>query len=174
MEAHWIVFLVLLIPFWLLQNTIHELSHGLTRYIGWKWKFKLWPFPSWKLGRFTFAHVKYEKTPESKELNNKDRALVSVMPKIVSAVFIIIATISSAAISNDVASIIFLMFAFFNFIDFCAGFVSVFFREPNESDMWRFQRYLDLPVKLYKLVSVGAILFLSLPVVLSTIFFFAG
>jgi len=174
METKWIVFLVLLIPFWLLQNTIHELSHGLTRYIGWKWKFKLWPFPSWKLGRFTFAHVKYEKTEESKELTDKDKALVSVMPKIVNAVFIIMAAILSAAITNKVASIIFLTFTWFNFIDFCTGFVSVFFREPNESDMWRFQRRLDLPVKLFKALSVGAIIYMALPIALSTISFFAG
>jgi hypothetical protein len=173
MESHWIVFLVLLIPFWLLQNTIHELSHGLTRYFGWKWKFKIWPFPSWKLGRFTFAHVKYEKTEESEELTDQDKALVSVMPKIVNSVFIIVATILSVAISNKVASIIFLLFAWCNFVDFCFGVCSVIFRKSNESDMWKFQRYLNLPVELYKLISIGAIIYMALPIVLSTISFIA-
>lgn len=171
MEAHWIVFLVLLIPFWLLQNTIHELSHGLTRYLGWKWNFKLWPFPSWKLGRFTFAHVKYEKTEESEELTNHDKALVSVMPKIVNSVLIILATLLSVAFSNKVASIIFLLFAWCNFVDFCFGFFSVLFREPNQSDMWRFQRFLNLPVKLYKLVSIGAMVYMALLILFSTISF---
>lgn len=173
METHWIVFLVLLVPFWLLQNIIHELSHGLTRYFGWKWKFKIWPFPSNKLGRFTWAHVIYEKTAESKELKNEDVALVSVMPKIVNAVLIIVAGILSVAFSNSIASIIFLLLAWCNFVDFCVGFVSVFFKEPNESDMWQFQRNLDLPIRMFKIISIGATIYVALPILLSTLSFFA-
>ena len=67
MEAHWITLFIVLIPLWLLQNIVHELSHGLTLKMGWDWDFKIWPFPSKKLGRFTFAHVTYQKKPTSKD-----------------------------------------------------------------------------------------------------------
>lgn len=168
MEAHWIVLLVAVIPFWLLQNVIHELSHGLTLRLGWNWDFKIWPFPSTALGRFTFAHVKYMKNSESTDPPEAGWALVSIMPRIVNIVFILISAFFLAVFSNMVVSILFLLFMWTNLIDFCVGMLSSL-REPNKSDIWKFQSYLGIPKDYLRYTCVGMTIYQGAFVIVATL-----
>jgi hypothetical protein len=171
MTAFWIAVLVSIIPLWLLQNVIHELAHGLTMYFGWKWNFSIYPFPSKKLGRFTFAHCTYERTENSKDLDEKGRALVSIMPKIVNAVFIILAQIIAVATTSlPILSAILLVFAWCNYIDFTVGICTLFRSEPKETaDLWRFQSYLNIPVNQMRMMAIGLLVYLAVPMLIGTV-----
>lgn len=160
MAVHWIVFLAALIPFWFLQNVIHELAHGLTMWLGWGWKFKIWPFPSNKLGSFTFAHVLYEPTATSRAPSNRGRALVSIMPKIINGIFITISAALTAILASapTVVIALFALFAACNLIDFSVGMVSIFRKEPNQSDLWRFKTYIDMDTYNLRWLAAGFIL----------------
>jgi len=146
MALHWMVAFAALLPMWLLQNTLRELSRGITIWIGWRWKFKIFPFPSTRLGRFTWAHVVYEPTPASAELEEADRGLVSIMPKVVNTAAVMASAIAAVFLSGvPVALVLVLMFGIFNLVDFVAGFFSIFRDVPN-TDIWRFQRGTGIPV----------------------------
>lgn len=146
MAPHWIVALAAILPLWLLQNVIHELAHGITMWIGWRWKFKIFPFPSTRLGRFTWAHVVYEPTSKSSDPSPAERALVSIMPKLVNVFFIFLVAIFSVPLYGvPIALALVLMFGIFNLVDFVAGFSSIFRDAPN-TDIWRFQKGTGVPV----------------------------
>jgi hypothetical protein len=172
MAVHWIVLLVALVPFWLLQNIIHELSHGLTIRIGWGWKFSIWPFPSTKLGRFTFAHVIYEPTATAQTLTSRGWALVSIMPRIVNGGFVLISATLAAILASvsPVVSVLCALFAACNMIDFSVGMAGIFRQEPNQSDIWRFQAYMGFDVYKLRWLAALSILFgwalLAVPVCL--------
>lgn len=168
MEAQWITLLIAIIPLWLLQNVIHELSHGLTLYLGWDWKFKIWPFPSKRLGRFTFAHVKYERVEKSKEPPNCGWALVSIMPRIVNIVLITLLMILTLSIPNKIASMALLVFMWTNLIDFCVGLLSSL-KNPNMSDIWKFQQRLGVPVDYLRYSCVGLTIYMGAAVVITTL-----
>lgn len=157
MAVHWIVLLVAIIPFWLLQNIIHELSHGLALRFGWGWKFSIYPFPSMKLGRFTFAHVIYEPTATSGTPTNKGWGLVSIMPRIVNGAFFMMAVTLATLLRtvSPIAAVLCALFAACNLVDFSVGMAGIFRREPNQSDIWRFQSYIGIDV--YKLRWLAAI-----------------
>jgi hypothetical protein len=157
MAVHWIVLLVALVPFWLLQNIIHELAHGLALRLGWGWRFSIWPFPSMKLGQFTFAHVIYEPTVTAVAPTSKGWGLVSIMPKIVNVVFLIVTAVLATALRtvSPVAAVLCALFASCNLVDFSVGMAGIFRQEPNQSDIWRFQSYIGVDV--YKLRWLAAL-----------------
>lgn len=143
MALHWIIALIALLPMWLLQNYIHELAHGLMLWFGWRWKFKVFPFPSTKLGRFTWAHVTYEPTPSSREPSSKGWALVSIMPRIVNMVLIPVSSILSVVLlAHPIPAVLLSMFALFNFVDFTAGATGIF-RKKRQTDIWSFQSRMN-------------------------------
>jgi hypothetical protein len=157
MAVHWIILLAAIVPFWLLQNIIHELAHGLALRIGWGWKFSIYPFPSMRLGRFTFAHVIYEPTATSRTPTSKGWGMVSIMPKIVNGVFFMIAATAGTLLLtvSSIAAVLCTLFAACNLIDFSVGMAGIFRREPNQSDIWRFQSHMGFDV--YKLRWLTAI-----------------
>jgi len=151
---------VAIFPFWLLQNVIHELAHGLALRVGWGWWFSIWPFPSTKLGRFTFAHVVYEPTPTSSVPDNRGWALVSIMPRLVNGALILVAALLSVLLTSwsmDVAVLLTLL-AFYNLIDFIVGMVGIFRSEPNQADIWRYQSYMNADVGKMRWVAAATIL----------------
>jgi hypothetical protein len=170
MAVHWIVLLVAIVPFWLLQNIIHELAHGLTLRIGWGWRFRIWPLPSMKLGRFTFAHVVYEPTATSSTPDNAGWALVSIMPRLVNGVFIMLSSVSATLLwaPAPVASVLCALFAACNFVDFAVGMAGIFRSEPNQSDIWRYQTYMNANVGkmrwLAALTILGGLAMVAVPV----------
>jgi hypothetical protein len=141
MAVHWIALLAALVPFWLLQNVIHELAHGLALRLGWGWRFTIWPLPSMRLGRFTFAHVVYEPTSESSMPDASGWALVSMMPRLANGAFIIVSTMLAAILwrVSLVAATLLALFAAYNLVDFSVGMAGIFRSRPNQSDIWRFQ-----------------------------------
>lgn len=159
MAIHWIVFLAALLPFWLLQNVLHELAHGLALKLGWGWKFSIWPFPSKRLGRFTFANVVYEPTCVSKVPTSKGWAFISAMPKIMNLFFFFASIIVGLMISRSHKVVAFLceVFGICNMVDFSFGMASIFRREPNQSDMWRFQSNLNLDLYNFRWFSAWLI-----------------
>jgi hypothetical protein len=156
-----VLILIVLVPFWFLQNIIHELAHGLAIRIGWGWKFSIWPFPSKKLGRFTFAHVIYEPTAASQTPTNKGWALISIMPRIVNSGLILISTtLSDILVSvSPVAAVLCALFAACNLVDFSVGMAGIFRNEPNQSDIWRFQTYMEFDVFKLRWLAAFSILF---------------
>ena len=173
MEAHWIVTLAVILPFWFLQNVIHELSHGLTLKLGWKWNFSIYPLPSMKLGRFTWAHVKYERTEESKEVDKEGWALIRIMPKLVNIVFMLLASVLAAGISNNVVTMILLVFAWTNFIDYFVGMLSAIrlsgLNGGQSTDLLKFKRDLDIPDRTLQIGAVVSTIVLAVPVIASTL-----
>jgi len=169
MAVHWIVLLAAIIPFWLLQNIIHELAHGLALRLGWGWKFSIYPFPSTKLGRFTFAHVIYEPTATSGTPTSQGWGLVSIMPRIVNGVFLMTAATLAAVLRtvSPVAAVLCALFAACNLVDFSVGMAGIFRKDPNQSDIWRFQSYIGIDVyKLRWLAAISILLgwvFLAIP-----------
>jgi len=151
----WIALLISIPILWLLQNVIHELSHGLIMDIGWDWDFKIWPFPSKKLGRFTFAHIKYFKNKDSRDPSLSGQALVSVMPKIINLFFILVAgTMLFFGLGNTIYLSILAVFVMCNYIDALVG-TQVIFRNSKKdsaSDMWKFKRNLDLDLTKMRIV----------------------
>jgi hypothetical protein len=168
MEAHWIVLCVVIVPFWLLQNVIHELSHGLTLKLGWKWNFEIWPFPSNRLGRFTFACITYEENLNSKNPGDSGWALVSIMPRIINIILIFLLVSMLALCTNKIISIILLVFVWTNLIDFCVGLLSSL-KKPNQSDIWEFQKYLGVPVNYLRYSCVGFVIYQSVAVIVATL-----
>lgn len=169
MSAFWIAVLVSIIPLWLLQNVIHELSHGLTMWFGWKWKFSIYPFPSRKLGRFTFAHVTYEQTDESTEPDENGLALVSIMPKIVNTLFMAIAGIIAVSLTGfEILPAILLVFVWCNFVDFTFGLLGIF-RSKRKSDIWKFRDHLDMPIGYLKFSVVGLVCWFGVIISLITL-----
>ena len=155
MFFNWITILISIPILWLLQNIIHELSHGLTMKLGWSWDFKIWPFPSNRLGRFTFAHVKYFKNKNSKEVSEKERSLVSIMPKISNLIFIFLSGIFLYfQIGPAILLSILVVFMLCNYIDFIVGTQSIFrnSKKDSKSDIWRFQRSLDLDLSKMRVI----------------------
>lgn len=63
------------LPSFLLHNVIHEGSHALVALASGATNVKLWPFPSRRLGYFTWAHFTYDGT-----LSDVDSAQVSTAP----------------------------------------------------------------------------------------------
>ena len=155
-----VLVLIALVPFWLLQNIIHELAHGLALRIGWGWRFSIWPFPSTKLGRFTFAHVIYEPTPTSSTPNNAGWALVSVMPRLVNGGLILASSTLALLLKplSMVAAVLLALLAACNLVDFTVGMVGIFRSEPNQSDIWRYQTYMNADVGKMRWVAVLTIL----------------
>lgn len=160
MAVHWIVLLVAIVPFWLLQNIVHELAHGLALRIGWAWRFSIWPFPSMKLGRFTFAHVIYKPTSTSSMPDNRGWALVSIMPRLVNGVFILASTVSATLLAkwSLVTAVLLTLFAVCNFVDFGVGMAGIFRSEPNQSDIWRYQTHMSADVGKMRRTAVLTIL----------------
>jgi hypothetical protein len=169
MAVHWIVLLVAIIPFWLLQNIIHELAHGLALWFGWGWNFSIYPLPSMKLSRFTFAHVIYKPTATSETPTSRGWGLVSIMPRIVNGVFLMVAATLATFLQtvSPVSAVLCVLFAVCNLVDFSVGMVGIFRKEPNQSDIWRFQSYIGFDVyKLRKLAAISIFLgwvFLAIP-----------
>jgi len=168
METHWIVTLTAIIPFWLLQNVIHELSHGFTIKLGWKWKFSIYPFPSTKIGRFTWAHITYERIPESIDPSKERWGLIHIMPKLVNIVFVLIASTLALAIPNDTASMLLLVFSWANLIDFGTGVVALLRSPTKKSDLVKFGECFEIPQVNLKISSIGLWIILSIPTVMST------
>jgi len=170
MAVHWIVLLCAIFPLWLLQNVIHELSHGLTIWLGWKWKFSIYPFPSKKLGRFTFAHVIYEKAEGSEDISAIGMALVAIMPKITNILFVLKAQIwATISIGIPSIAIVILLFAWFNFVDFIVGALAIF-KSANESDIWKFQSYTNIRPKLIRGSVIGWTIYLLICNIAGTVF----
>jgi len=172
MEIHWIVILVAILPFWFLQNCIHELSHGLTIRLGWRWGFKIWPLPSFGVGgRFSFAHTTFNRTEKSKDLEESDWALIFAMPKLVNILFISVFSILAAVTSNDVIAMLTLVFVWANFIDFGVGMLPAMRQSVGNvhNDMIKLQRILKLPGKLVQIASTGFVIAIAVPVVITTL-----
>lgn len=174
MDIHWIVTLIAILPFWFLQNCIHELSHGLTIYLGWKWDFSIWPFPSFRMdGRFSFAHTTFSRTEESKDLKESDWALVFAMPKFINILFISVFSVLAAAVSNDTITMLMLTFVWANFIDFTVGMLSAIrkinlvYGTPN--DMIKLQRILKLPARVMRVLSISLVVAMTTPVIVTTL-----
>lgn len=148
MALHWIILLAAILPFWLLQNTLHELAHALALRIGWGWKFRIWPFPSKTLGRFTFAHVVYEPTASSSTPTNSGWALVSIMPIAMDIVFMLAGAVSSVLLHrvSMAASALCALFATCNAVDMSVNACSIFRNGPVENDIWQFQSHSGVEV----------------------------
>jgi hypothetical protein len=168
MEAQWITFLLVIVPIWFLQNVIHELSHGLTIKLGCGWNFKIWPFPSNKLGRFTFAHTIWEKTASSKDPTDSGWALIYIMPRLTNIMFMMLSVILLYVCSNTILSMILLVFMWTNFVDFCVGLFSSL-KKPSKSDIWRFRDCLGIPINYLKYSCIGFIIYQSISVITTTL-----
>jgi hypothetical protein len=164
MALHWIVALIAILPMWFLQNIIHELAHGLTLWFGWRWKFRIFPFPSKKLGRFTWAHVRYIRTSASTDPSDGGMALVSIMPKLVNIVFIYGALIAAILAPSPILLLLLLMFALFNLVDFSVGVAGIFRSKPNSSDIWNYQQRSRMPVGHLRFAAVALFLILFITV----------
>jgi len=165
--------LIAFLPMWLLQNYIHELSHGLAMRLGWKWSFKVWPFPSKKLGRFTWAHVIYFKTESSKEISKPSRGFVAIVPKIVNLVFILFGFLALMLSSGcGICSTLLLMFMFYNFIDYFVGLLSVFRSKPTDTDLWRFQQNLNIDKNTLRICVIASYILLISIIAFSTATYF--
>lgn len=151
MYVFWITILISILPLWFLQNIIHELSHGLTAYIKFGWGFSIYPFPSYKLGHFTFAHCKYEFKESALDIGKNGIALLSIMPKIVNIVLIVIAISISYFINSLIVAGILLTFATTNIIDYAVGISTLFRSKPVETDLWIFQKASGASLLLLRL-----------------------
>lgn len=156
MALHWIVCLIAVLPLWFLQNIIHEAAHGLTMWLGWRWKFSIYPFPSNKLGRFTWAHVTYSSGPDSKEVDDDGKALVAIMPKIVNGVFMVGGQFLAGAVAVPSVALPLAMFATFNCVDFIVGMAGIF-KNNKQNDLWQFQSHIGISAGRVKLASAALI-----------------
>jgi len=157
MNVFLITVLISIIPLWELQNVLHELTHGLTIKLGWKWNFTLYPYPNTKLGRFCFASVLYEKVAGSKDMNDKDYGIVALAPKIMNLFFIILSSILACCfLHNDIAFGVLLVFITCNFIDFVFGILTLFRSAPKEGvDLWVFQKGFGYSIHILR--DIGAV-----------------
>lgn len=165
MFFNWISILISIPILWFLQNIIHELSHGLTMKLGWNWDFKIWPFPSKRLGRFSFACVKYFRNENSRDISDEGNTLVSIMPRISNILFIFISgTLLYFHIGPAILLSILSVFIICNYIDTMVGTLGILInsKKDSKSDIWSFQRYLNLD--LYKFRIIIIIILVSLTV----------
>ena len=63
------------LPSFLLHNVLHEGAHAVFALASGATNVKPWPFPGWKLGYFTWAHMSYDGT-----LSDVNEAEVSAAP----------------------------------------------------------------------------------------------
>jgi hypothetical protein len=139
---------------------IHEAAHGITIGLGWKYKFSIWPFPSMRLGRFTFACVTYEPTSESKPVSDFGWALVAIMPKVVNVVLVCLSQVCVVFVSPHIALPI-LLVPWFNLVDFSTAVISIF-KTQNKSDTWEFQRLTGVSVVGLRIVVLGILVLLAI------------
>ena len=174
----WITILIAIPILWLLQNIIHELSHGLAINIGWDWDFKIWPFPGYKLGRFTFAHITFSRNEHSKNIDAEGDALISIMPKITNLFFILVTgTMLLFGLGNSIYLSILAVFVMCNYIDALVGTQSIFrnSKKDSPSDIWRFHRGLKLNLCKHRVIMAIALTLLTIFVGGSIIpYFFIG
>ena len=107
----------------ILQIFIHKLSHILTIAIGWKWKASAFP-------------LIYYKGDSSKSISADGWALISIMPKLVNIVLIVLSLIF---VSFNIAILI----GLFNFIDYMVDIFLYIFTNRN-NDFMKFNRWLNL------------------------------
>lgn len=101
--------------------------------------------------------------------NNRGWALVSIMPRLVNAIFIICSSILELMCISSLRSLYLLcdLFVVCNFIDFSVGMFSIFRSQPNQSDIWRYQAYMGADVgklRFLAIVTVLGLALVSLPV----------
>jgi hypothetical protein len=170
MSTFLITVLVIITPMWFLQNTIHQLSHGLTAWFKWKWHFKIYPWPSNNSGKISFSDIIYEGSDQSKEADDQGMVLVLWMPKIVNSILIILSGILAiSTLSIEILSALFIVFLWANLIDFTIGLTSIF-RSQGESDIWRSYELLNIStLKEFKQGVVGVLCWHVVPTILITL-----
>ena len=137
---------------WLLQNIIHEMSHGIYIWIKYRWRFTIYPLPSKRLGQFTWSYINYEQTKKSKPIDNYGMATSLLIPKIVNIFFIPI-SFFLLMIFHEIRQVKLLLtiFVIFNYIDFSSGLINIF-RKKNCNDVWNYKYYSGLSVKLLRIL----------------------
>jgi len=173
----WITLLISIPILWLLQNIIHELSHGLTVKLGWNWDFSIWPFPSRRTGRFTFAHVKYFMNKSSQPIPDKGYALISIMPKISNLFFIIIsACLLFLQLGHPIFLSVIAVFMICNYIDSFVGLKTAYQNKEKKinSDIWKFQTNSGLTVNEVRIFSGLMILTTTIFIALGIVPCFLG
>lgn len=150
----WII-LAIIAPLWLLQNTIHELSHGLTiRYLC-NFDFKIWPFPSNDLGRFTFAHTTFIPRENSTDPTDRDYVFIFGAPLFVNIAMILVLYVIIFILPATIALPISLM-CWFNLIDFSMAFS--IFKSDGVSDIWTIKKLSEISIDKLRWIVLGVFL----------------
>lgn len=133
----WWIDLIAALALWLPQNAIHEGAHAVAaRHWGGK-IIEFWPFPSKKLGYFTFAHVRWQ-WAEGHPDETAD-GVVAIAPQALNTLLLMVIFIIEPRISNPVASSILFGWALTNFVDGAYNLSTLYRKRPEvaRTDGWR-------------------------------------
>ena len=157
---NWILILSCMLPFWFLQNCIHELSHGLTLYPS-GCRFKIVPYPSKYNKKWYFAICHWTKWTNP---SNNMIALMNIMPRISNCIFIVFSYILIFSIQNQYLSSVLFVFILCNLVDFCIGLIPIFYSSPKKTtDIWRFLEKINFSKNTIKIIGIIILALLQLP-----------
>jgi hypothetical protein len=150
---------VFVLTLWLIQNVSHEGAHALTAI---KYGAKIvdfWPFPSTKLGTFTFAHVSWQ-WGEAGAPSNKGRALISGAPLILNTVLVTVLLASRFLFPEMGAGLATFLSAWMltNYVDGAVSLGTFYRPEPEFkgflTDGWSVKHQLGVPTLWCRVTAV--------------------
>jgi hypothetical protein len=136
-DTIWWVALISAVGFWLPQNVIHEGAHAVAaRHWGAK-IISFWPFPSKKLGYFTFAHVRWQWG--ERHVDETADGVIAIAPQALNTLLLMVILIFAPRIENQVAFSILFGLAVTNFVDGAYNLSTLYRKRPEKArtDGWR-------------------------------------
>jgi hypothetical protein len=141
--------LVLLLPLWLLQNIVHEVSHTLIP--RWKGcKTSIYPWPSIRDGRFYFAYATW-----TCRMSKREKAWTSAMPRVANLALLVLSTMLLAIGMPKLLATALLVLQVTNWVDFSYSTMGIF-RDNPANDAWQTAKYFGWSESWLRRGSVAA------------------
>lgn len=162
----WWLMLLLAVPFWLMQNAIHEYSHGLMAK-HWKYtieKVRLYPDlvdkdKDGKIDKVYFAWIQFKK-PEDREVNPTERGSIDIAPQLSNTAILTLSIMFRYVFFPDMwpwlASILALL-AINQIVDASVNMSSLFKKEGG-NDSWNFVKRWEINLKWARFGVIGYML----------------
>jgi len=164
----WNIIIPWLIPIfgilmWLVQNLQHELAHAIVAKSSGAKIIEIWPFPSKKLGYFSWAYVifYFEKSP-----SRIQEGFISAAPFIAAGINMLLISLilgfHGMIIHPALSTFLCVMFVT-NLVDSSYGLSTFYRKKPKIStDGWKFSSAWNIPEKIVRFVPIAwKVIFIS-------------
>jgi len=182
---NWWLVLALFVPFWLLQNIIHEISHGLVVFSR-GWGFQIYPVFHWahrdngraryfwnppprqqrKVGEWQwyFARVVYKQDEGAKDITPKGWLLVALAPRITNTMLMVAMFVDHQMTRPDSSlQTIYALCGACQLVDGLAGILSIFcwWEDRKHTDIWHIYERSGLSRRTIQILAAGWFLLMA-------------